>query len=358
MQTTSQRLMMLLVLLASVLLATSCVGVTGNRNLSEMQPPAVGEPLLESYWNLIEGKNVPYAQKDVTWVLPNFIFIKDWRLNKDLKTARYSRLRWIDPGVLFAVILPVHVTMDYRFYPEEGPSGQNKVTWTPFWAGGKKVNWPEDRARIEASGIPLFYGSVRAIEPNRKSKLTVQNVLWTLGPFLVRAHGTPDDGEGGEVPPGLRSSISGYWFNPIFAGGIPGVLAWTSWDFKTTSGDRFYGHGPLVGALGVLHARQSYARALAGTEHEPPAKWRAQNTLVVLGTLWMSRQYRDLEGDVVESTHGPLWGMFGWGRKDGAPKIKFLWIPIKLGKGKAPVTLPEPVPPEAPLEEEVVPAAE
>ena len=43
-----------------------------------------------------------------------------------------------------------------------------------------------------------------------------------------------------------------------------------------------------------------------------------------MGSVWMS--YKDNEKD--RETHGPLWGLFGWGRDGDASFIRVFWCPI------------------------------
>jgi len=50
---------------------------------------------------------------------------------------------------------------------------------------------------------------------------------------------------------------------------------------------------------------------------------------LLLGVPWMS------VWDGQEAIHGPLWGMFGWGKKKGRPAIRLFWLSIPIGEKPA-----------------------
>ena len=54
---------------------------------------------------------------------------------------------------------------------------------------------------------------------------------------------------------------------------------------------------------------------------------------LVAGFLWYSSAMKRDDGKTKTARHGPLFGIFGWGRTNYAPAIQFLWFKIPVGKG-------------------------
>ena len=84
-------------------------------------------------------------------------------------------------------------------------------------------------------------------------------------------------------------------------------------------------HGPLGGLLGYI-SRDTYSR-LWGQESEGP-RFSQSDTYILGGLLWNASQQFGSDGRVSNSSHGPLWGMFGWGREDGRFALRLFWMSV------------------------------
>jgi hypothetical protein len=331
----------LLALLLTLLIAaslSSCASKMGAGSFAT-PIPAKGGPVDPSIWEAAdgapEGKGIDKATGR-SWLFPFFFKLNFLEVAVNHNEARRSGFSWFDLSTpILMTFLPVHITYSRDFYNREQaePVGSQRLTWNLFWASASEEGPALDPLKLRAYGVPLLFsritGTQRDLE-QRNRRFTWTTTLWTLGPMIV----TYRDNKG---------VVTDGWFaTPAQLGGFLGPLVWLSYKFKLDSGQFATAHGPLFGYLGVAHGRAPYMKGDRIIElpkapgelpkTEPFEQMAKSHTLVLLGTLWESLVRSDEQGRVVRSSHGPLWGMFGWGRKDGGFALRFLWIPIRLGK--------------------------
>lgn len=315
---------------AALALGTACSSMNGNPKLLAIKPPDDGVPLPEATWAEIEAGTSRYGESDSFWLIPITFAGRSWQFDAKAQEADFTSYGWFDLGPLF-IFLPLWVDYDRTHYwRADGKTAEQSITWTPFWAGSKQSNWDGERfVEYDVYGVPLFYSHVGVKEPVVGFRYNVNTTLWTLGPMLMTADmerkTVAQDAERGAI---IVPEFDGYFFTPAFAGGVPGMLLWSSYSLKTDSGTDIVAHGPLFGFALYFSATQG----ATGLNPDGSAKpWRKRDRKVVLGVLWDDEIERNADGEVVNASHGPVWGLLGWGRKNGAPTVRFLWIDIPVG---------------------------
>lgn len=220
-----------------------------------------------------------------------------------------------------ATLLPLYRNVTLISHDDTGDSSGFDLHWNPIWSSVKPIDPAETGGSPvtgKANSLPLIYSHVGLEDKNSGLDISLMETLWVLGPSYLA----------GNIPLGSTGSLSGYLFSPLFT-----PLIWASADIAigrrddpgsqdgagpgsdASSTDRvdIVGHGPLVSLLGYLSI----------TNQEGPRT--SKNRFVVGGLLWTSLSETE-GGETIEAAHGPLYGLFGWGRSDGEPTIRFLWM--------------------------------
>lgn len=270
--------------------------------------PPGGDPLPPSFF---AGAAQHAGQRqDGRWILPlpGYLSAWDFTLRDDGAAALFRGAGAFGP----ILTLPFYAGAEERVYGRDGTATRNRARWTPFYAATSTDGvWPDGAPRSDVFGFPLLftvfddYGVVPSVRADGWLS------LWTLGPSFYTFES--------EAPGGS----SGWTLHPLTAAGLGGVL-WL--DYCITQGTTLNsGHGPLFGLLGWF---QHMERVEPGRFFRVDGPRNRVIRTLLGGVLWWSFEERDDAGAVRDSTHGPLFGMFGAGTWDGDPIFRFLWMPI------------------------------
>lgn len=313
---------------------SGCVSRSGSPLLVELRPPKGDAPLPEEIWERTRVEKNPRQNTQSSLFFPFMLYNKAWRFNSDQESASFTRLRWYDLG-LPIFLLPFYAGLIQREYRRDSTeTGRMHATVTPFWAWSGAKNWPEDRARVKASGLPLLFTNIRVEDGQPRTKVQSNLFLWTLGPAISTFRSENlNVGEDDAAGPGR---LRGYVGAPLLLGGLPGAILWSSysirWQDETREGSVF-GQGPLLGTLLYFQSKENVRIPTSSDELDDRTP-DDTTRLLGLGALWYSHAGRNAEGRVMRSDHGPLWGFLGWGRRDGAFALKLFWFGIPLGPGE------------------------
>lgn len=249
---------------------------------------------------------------------PFQLYAKHLHVSTDEAVAR--RTSWNDVGVPFVLMLPLRISYQEHLYEagRSSSSATQRFSWNPLWARSSSTGVANKSTEIDAYGVPLIFSRVKAQrhDEERPLQFRLLTSLWTLGPATARWESGPHGDRG-------------YMFAPLLLGGIIGTTVWSDFEAR-----RFYDdgtlqqksgyHGPLYGALGYIHEQRPPVRNEAGDEIT------VSRCMWLLGTIWSHRAERNEAGETLDSHNGPLWGMLGWGKKDGRNAVRLFWIPVKL----------------------------
>jgi hypothetical protein len=217
--------------------------------------------------------------------------------------------------------LPFYSEFDARFGYRDGGEGGIDYYWHPFWTAAKSYGSLGVELTVDSSGIPLFWSELDVdyaepdADPEDLCRLSFYrfDALWTIGPTFLSL----DTEERGDAV--TTAEID--YFAPLYLVGL-GCYLWTSVsaDLVGTTPVSICGHGPLATLLGYLSI----------DTRAPDQDSEDSISLLAGGILWMSSSKR-IAGEAVDSAHGPLWGMLGWGRADGIPTLRVAWFEVPLG---------------------------
>jgi hypothetical protein len=304
--------------------AASCTTRGGHPQLAALDAPRPGENLPEEEWTLQEGRKSAGSMSTLLWVVPNIATLKSWRFDKEAQNAEYMKVNYFDLGILSAFIAPWYVSADVRAYNRQaGEVGRSGFTWTPLWASTRRG--PGERVpKLRASGVPILWSDVD-LEGERE-KVNIDTYIWTAGPSIIR--GSVDMAKSEMAEDGSHApSAKGWAVLPVTAFGLPGLLAWTSLNVEVTDGTGMTLHGPVFGTLG-------YYRRTSREAYGEDSEARRTVTNLAWGILWHRSALRRGDRAVVDSRNGILWGMLGWGHRNGAKRLRLLWLPIPLEGAK------------------------
>lgn len=325
---------------------TGCSFGNGPEFLRRYERPGPGQAVPESFWmdasarpapahdgaaNDPAPREVPVAFEASFWLLPTWFSGRHMEVSADDERVTDTEFRFLDLGVALFPFLPLWFSMDSQLDSRSGGRAECSTTWTPLWTSSRSTGWPAERSRAVASGFPLLYGRIEYGRQGEEPSLEMHNLLWTLGPCWMR--GDPPE-EGPDVArvhvgPSMRMDTSGWAFCPLLLAG-PGAWLWTSTEFRDRRAETS-AHGPLGGWLGYR----------ASLEHDPPgAYWTPPSAVptesgitvftrrVLGGVLWYDSE-TTVYDVTTQARHGPLWGLFGWGRSGAEPVLYLLWFPIE-----------------------------
>lgn len=307
-----------------LLMLSGCSTIGGSQRFPQnVEIPGGGGPIEPGLWQGAEQYgpgSLPTRYWIVRWFFPTSIYNKTASFESDSR-LRVSRTLYQD--LLFPIFLvPMQFKTSHYIYDksQSEPVAGDWVSWNVFWADEGQVGGGIPGREVSAAGVPLFFGIAKTRD--REQTNMMWNSLWSLGPAFYSVNVTPSQQEvlGSQARP-REASIS--IFCPVALGGIPGLVLWTDLTIERSTAEgtnRMEAHGPLGGSLGMLQARTKTNKS------------DELLRLVMFGALWYDKkEYVDTEEEQRDfAAHGPLWSMFGWGRKDGKNAVRLFFVPIVL----------------------------
>ncbi|MCB9898379.1 MAG: hypothetical protein H6825_10280 [Planctomycetes bacterium] len=261
------------------------------------------------------------------WVIPG------WNAGRLVRADRQSRVlvhEQATAGLIDAAVLrlPLWWSTERALFLPDGRKARNDFAGSLFWTSSHADDWPDDVPRLESWGVPLLYAGFASRGGPQEE--TMHSLLWVLGPMWQTYDGAGPD------------ATRGWAFDPLALGGLGGLL-WRSCVLSTPVQDEV-AHGPLFGYLGWWSRDRSWivdpgddgtrlltrVRVGESSATAAAASRRDEHIFALLGgLLWFDDAMR--EGGVPrDETHGPLFGMFGWGREEGEPVLRLFWFGIPL----------------------------
>lgn len=307
-------------LLLIVLVATGCTHSFTSQELQSKTLPFHGQPVDEDTWEAISRVNPAAPQissRSTVFPFPSVLVFRSFsNIRPDGRFSATSFTWWDGFLGAFGISLPLAINYnDYHYSPGEAePIAHRSALYTPFWATSSSRGDFNLGMDIEASGIPILWTRLKITETlsdGSTGTATKTAFLWTLGPALIRLRA--NDGQS-----------NGYLATPLLLGGMLGGLVWA--DYRLREGDTHrIGHGPLLGFLGYTQWQNHTG---APDAESAPTETRFRRMLLG-GALWEQTRRSDYEtGELRSASHGPLWGMFGWGRKGEDFALRIFWYPV------------------------------
>lgn len=270
-------------------------------------------------WQKKDGRAV--VKRVFSWPLPFNSLGWEFTVDSKAGTAEVTRTAWNSLGTHYLLLLPFHVARRTSYYHKgsDEPVGRRDVQWNLFWASSKESG--DVPGQVAVSGVPLFWShlAMRKGKSPESASVSLDNFLWTLGPVLIRFNATDS-----------KDRAGGYLFTPFFLGGFQNFFLWTDLHLDAYEGKKrdspagIEMHGPLFGFLGSMDLHQGMHPK--DNDGKPAGKEFSRLRLVLFGSLWLD--YSDKGGK--DDLHGPLWGMIGWGHKDGHFRPRIAWIALPL----------------------------
>lgn len=304
-----------------------CASGGGSASLRNADLPRGNQPLGPSVW-MAAGEPGP-AQDWWRWQfapLPHYSAKNHFEIDASRRTAASSHYRMVGLGVPYAY-LPLEFSFSRRIYERgtEEPVGSLVRRWSPFWSSQHIEGAMDDVLVVDVSGIPLLWERGYEKGPSwyfddfvpgfdDTMEFSFFTLLWWIGPmeFRLNREWTDEDGR--------PAASTARYFAPLFLGRGPGFLLWSDYrEVERSGGARTEtrGHGPLFG-YPLYWSRRT----------RPEEGGARLDRLVLGGILWNDRVQRDDSLRTTDSAHGPLWGAFGWGKKDGRPAARIFWLPV------------------------------
>lgn len=320
-----------------------CVTLVGTPAFDDVELPRPGSPISDGVWNAADQAKRTGLKDRPSWSIWEAIATSlfgghqnggeksEWRRERSLywrlpqvrrhhvfavldenQKALSHYLSCVDLGVPLLCHLPLVIAVSDDSYDRgrTRPVRSQRFCWTPLWTYATR-NGADGGAfdtRFHAFGLPLLFSKVDVESQHIGLALRFLTSFWSLGPTSIRVEaGTPD----------TRTETASV-FCPAFLGGLLGMMLWT--DFHQVNPEaEAWGHGPLSGHAGWYEKRTT-----------SPDRETDLLRLVLAGILWLDRSHRNADNEATESRHGPLWSMIGWGRADGRPTVRVLWVPVPM----------------------------
>ena len=339
-----------LTIMASV--ATGCFFGGGPDSLRDFEPPPEGASPAAAFWEQMAGLSAeesdPGAWLEFTpgsvwstgtgkqdsksdhqaasprggefslFLLPTWFSAQFTRVDANRTTVDHMSGRLLNPGFLTLPTLPLWIEFEQHRFTADGGSMENSALWTPIYAGSTTRDWPADRSRVSATGVPLFYGNLKVDLVPAAIEVDIHNFLWSLGPLYASLTHREDHG-----------LEDGYAFFPLLFAGL-GKYLWMSVE-NHEHGEDLLAHGPLSGLLGYHFRVERRIPDSAEDQRQAVADGvpSSERRLIIGGIPWAEYEDKDAQGEVIDARYGPLWGLFGTGRSDGQPCLRVFWYPIK-----------------------------
>lgn len=307
---------------ATLVLLAGCSSHFTNHSLEGKTLPYHGEAIDEETWEAIAGarpQGQPLEMRSFALPLPTVVVHRAFSPLQEAGTHTAASFTWYDGFIgALGISLPLVVNFNsYQYEPDVAePVGRVSALYTPLWATSSSEGEAETALSLEAKGVPLLFTRVNLREESPGGiggTATMTGFLWTLGPAVLKLD--TDDG-----------SRRGYMAAPLLLGGMPGALLWSDYHLYEEDSHRI-GHGPGFGFLGYTQWRTTETWEAPAGEEASAAEERFRR-LVIGGALWQDTARSDADGASISTSHGPLWGMFGWGSRGDDFALRALWIPI------------------------------
>ncbi len=284
-----------------------------------------------------DAENPPRKEWRFTWLLPLNIYQKLAEFESSHKLAvRKNTYNGLGFPLLF---LPLRYSSQESLYGHEDvyPIHRARTEWNLLYAKSRvSEDWPEGRPSLYAQGYPLFFskGTLRDLGTysGRRSDVTGWQTLWSIGPAYLKYKSREADRS--EPRNEQRATVG----MPLALGGFLGTILWLDTDavdHKEYTRERLQVHGPLFGMLGFFRtdtqSRWNQVPEMSGEDDPRRLGYREYSQGLLAGLLWYDHgtEYVALP-ETENSGHGPIWSMFGWGRKNGEQTIRVFWIPIRV----------------------------
>lgn len=324
-----------------LLLAAGCSLRQGTETLQDLPLPASGAPMTPETAKAIAAVRAtggaPTSRRFSSWIFPFYLHGQILGpAGKDSDEVEALRIQWSDIFPIIPLTTPLMVRISqHRYAPDRAePVSGWRVHWNPFSAGGEAINDPASPLNVDLrlGGFPLLYsyGHVTAANAERRSRLSVDlnTFLYTLGPAVIKWDGTAE-----------VANSRGYVAMPLLLGGLLGGLLWLDSHGRIGEDYRIV-HGPFYGTL----LYESSLLTVVGPDRDPlpmqtwPPQTREGEDIVgqdqyrgiLWGILWRTKREYSTTGTVLNSSHGPLWGLVGVGSEGGewGPRLLGLTIPM------------------------------
>jgi hypothetical protein len=288
---------------ATALLLGGCAFSTGPEPLQALARSADDTTLADDTWPAVSSHAEEVGAHGRFFLLPAFVTGDLASVSPGGDDVTRTGFTAVNPGLAVIPLLPLWWTSESRLIRRSGERATSSMTWTPLYASSTATDWPADIPTLSASGVPLLYSRVTYGTTGARPSIDVHAWLWTLGPSWMSLDLDLDS-----------ERATGWWFMPLTLGCF-GDLLWLSSE-QVTDTTREVIHGPIHGWLGYRSDVDTSARTSSRS--------------LLAGLLWYDSADSDVEGDMTREIHGPLWGMFGWGRSEGRATIRVFWYPIEL----------------------------
>ncbi|MEQ8819512.1 MAG: hypothetical protein RLY93_04660 [Sumerlaeia bacterium] len=316
-------------LLALIVVAAGCASGRTSRPLVDVPLPDRGEDIDPAVWQVTEatpaGAELVSSRAVINW-LP-LVSNKRWfETQGQAERAASSHVFDFALGIPYWNF-PIWRTVAQDVYQqgEAEPVGRVRHLWTPLWTGAKSTGEGGADLGVQASGVPLlwetwdargstWYFDALVTEQKHYRETRGWQTLMSFGPAWARGVKT-------EVyTNGLSRTYTTRRFFPLKLGGLLGWILWSDYsivsELDEIRGEQV-GHGPL-GGLPTYYSQV-----------ETDDVNRRAKRFVLMGLAWYDSSLSAPQGtQAVESVHGPLWGLFGWGRQKGEPVVYLFRVPV------------------------------
>jgi hypothetical protein len=289
--------------LVLLLCSAGCAFDKSSTQFSAHQPPRIGEPLPAHYWDEVGPAAGKSGYSGSAWLLPFWVSGEFSTIAADAESTTSTNFAVVNPGFVALPWLPLWVSAQTQLDRKDGVRATSRMTWTPLSTSTEDAGWPADEPALRASGFPLLYSRICYGIAAGADQFDAHAILWSLGPAWGRVDLKDND-----------RFMNGWFFIPLSVAGL-GAMVWSSGEIDTQD-EELTVHGPLQGYLGY----RSSIDHIAGDS----------TRLLVAGALWFDSADAVDSDEALDTRHGPLWSMFGWGRSDGEPAIYVLWIPVPI----------------------------
>ncbi len=284
-----------------------------------------------------ERETPPRKEWNFTWLLPLNIYQKMAEFEGTHKLATSKNTY---NGLGFPLLfLPLRFSSQENLYSRADtyPKHRSRTEWNLAYASSSvSEDWPKDRPTLHAKGLPLFFskGTLRDLgtQSGRRTDAAGWQTLWSIGPAYMKFKSREADRSNPRDEQRVTAGM------PLALGGFLGTILWLDADatnHREYSRERLQVHGPLFGMLGFFRTqkgtRWNMVPETSGEDDPRRFGHEEYSKGLIAGLLWYDQgsKYTALP-ETENSGHGPVWSMFGWGRKNGEPTIRIFWIPIAV----------------------------
>jgi hypothetical protein len=286
----------------ALVLAGCSIG-SGPDALRKYEPPGHEVAVPGQSWRDAASVSGEKGSTANIWLLPMWMSGRVTEVAADGDSVSSTSFTLANPGLVVIPWLPVWFSADSQLDSRTGERAARSATWSLLFTHTDEGNWPAQLPAVRAWGWPVAYSRITYGPADGDGLFELHNVLWTIGPAWGSANLAYQD-----------KHIDGWWFVPLAAAGL-GTVVWTSAHISTQD-DEVWMHGPIQGYLGY--------RSVVDVESDVSYR------LILGGALWFDGANATDATTATDTRHGPLWGMFGWGRKDGHSAMTLFWVHFEV----------------------------